>query len=60
MMDTETGGERTPFEPLPPEFGPPVRSIDYDPESKTLVAVGGKDGRETMRVYQLGTLNDSP
>ncbi|MCO8122647.1 WD40 repeat domain-containing protein [Stieleria sp. TO1_6] len=53
MMDVETGSEQQRFQPLPPEQSPPIRSIDYSKESKILVAGGGKDGFETLRVYDL-------
>ncbi|MEM6468427.1 MAG: WD40 repeat domain-containing protein [Planctomycetota bacterium] len=53
MMDVNTGQELTRFEPLPPEHGPPIRSIDFCKDSGLLVAAGGKAGSETVRVFQL-------
>ncbi|WDQ18393.1 WD40 repeat domain-containing protein [Rhodopirellula sp. P2] len=52
-IDLETGVELARFEALPEHLLMPVRDIDYDPETETLVAVGGYDGQESMRLYSL-------
>ncbi|WP_197454789.1 WD40 repeat domain-containing protein [Stieleria varia] len=53
MVDVETGQELARFEPLPENRQMPFRSIDYHPKNNLIVAAGGYDNRETMRVYYL-------
>lgn len=52
-IDLETGVELARLEPLPEHMLMPVRDIDYDAKTETLVAVGGYDGQESMRLYSL-------
>ncbi|KLU07108.1 WD-40 repeat protein [Rhodopirellula islandica] len=52
-IDLETGMELARLEPLPEHLLRPVRDIDYDAKTETLIAVGGYDGQESMRLYSL-------
>lgn len=52
-VDLETGNELARLEPLPEHMLMPVRDIDYDAKTETLIAVGGYDGQESMRLYSL-------
>ena len=56
LVDMISGEERTRFEPLPPEKGMPVRAIDIDQDRRHMIAAGGYDGDETIRIYALNDL----
>ncbi len=53
MVDVNSSQELARLEPLPEHRLMPVRCIDYAPQQRRAVAVGGYDNAETIRIYRL-------
>jgi len=60
LMDMTDGREISRFEALPLRIGMPVRAIDVNGDRTRMIAVGGYDDQETMRIYALDGDRESP